>query len=264
MEGLLGVRKGAWTKEEDDLLKKCVEKYGEGKWHQVPSKAGLNRCRKSCRLRWLNYLKADIRRGEFTVDEVDLLLRLHKLLGNRWSLIAGRLPGRTANDVKNYWNTHLRKKYGKHIMEDNKEDHQKTMVSGPKVIKPRPRTFTKRLSLMNIGINNIASTTTTTSMDSKNNFDHQEENNSDPISPLEKDIKWWESLLYDTLEANEGKTCSTGSGSDGEPNKMEKISAEQVEPAAAGSNIGIKEAFVEDHKSLWRDLISMDIDLWDL
>ncbi|KAF3445429.1 hypothetical protein FNV43_RR10605 [Rhamnella rubrinervis] len=149
-------------------------------------------------------------------------------------------------------------------MKANKEDHQKTMVTGPNVIKPRPRTFTKRLSLMNIGIKNIASTTTTTSMDSKNNIDHQEENHSDPISPLEKETKCWESLLYDTLEANAGDTCSTGSGSDGEKNKMEKVLAEQLEPAAAGSNIGIGEAFVEDHKSLWRDLISMDIDLWDL
>ncbi|KAL1160801.1 hypothetical protein V6Z11_A07G088800 [Gossypium hirsutum] len=111
MEGSsLRVRKGAWTEEEDLLLKKCIEKYGEGKWHQVPARAGLNRCRKSCRLRWLNYLKPNIKRGHFAADEVDLIIRLHNLLGNRWSLIAGRLPGRTANDVKNYWNTHLLKK----------------------------------------------------------------------------------------------------------------------------------------------------------
>jgi myb proto-oncogene protein len=40
MVSLLGVRKGAWTEEEDILLRKCVEKYGEGRWHQVPSKTG--------------------------------------------------------------------------------------------------------------------------------------------------------------------------------------------------------------------------------
>ncbi|KAK3426376.1 hypothetical protein EUGRSUZ_F02843 [Eucalyptus grandis] len=83
MEGAIGVRKGAWTEEEDALLKEWVEKYGEGKWHQVPRRAGLNRCRKSCRLRWLNYLKPNIKRGAFQEDEVDMIIRLHKLLGNR-------------------------------------------------------------------------------------------------------------------------------------------------------------------------------------
>ncbi|XP_047940029.1 transcription factor MYB114-like [Salvia hispanica] len=105
-----GMRKGAWTKEEDHLLRDCIREYGEGKWHLVPLRAGLNRCRKGCRLRWLNYLIPDLNRGFFTNDEVDLIVRLHKLLGNRWSLIAGRLPGRTANDVKNFWNSHISKR----------------------------------------------------------------------------------------------------------------------------------------------------------
>ncbi|KAL1194228.1 Transcription factor MYB90 [Cardamine amara subsp. amara] len=140
------LRKGAWTAEEDSLLKKCIDKYGEGKWHQVPLRAGLNRCRKSCRLRWLNYLNPSIKRGRFCSDEVDLLLRLHKLLGNRWSLIAGRLPGRTANDVKNYWNTHLSKKHETCCKFKIKK--KKTTSSSPTipvqkidVLKPRPRSF---------------------------------------------------------------------------------------------------------------------------
>ncbi|XP_073102918.1 uncharacterized protein [Elaeis guineensis] len=70
----------------------------------------LNRCGRSCRLRWLNYLRPDIKRGNITEEEEELIIRLHKLLGNRWSLIAGRLPGRTDNEIKNYWNTYLRKK----------------------------------------------------------------------------------------------------------------------------------------------------------
>ncbi|KAK8630432.1 hypothetical protein V6N13_079225 [Hibiscus sabdariffa] len=72
--------------------------------------AGLLRCGKSCRLRWLNYLRPGIKRGNITPDEDDLIIRLHSLLGNRWSLIAGRLPGRTDNEIKNYWNTHLSKR----------------------------------------------------------------------------------------------------------------------------------------------------------
>ncbi|GKV47092.1 hypothetical protein SLEP1_g54020 [Rubroshorea leprosula] len=143
MEGPLGVRKGAWTEEEDDLLKRCIQRYGEGRWHQVPVKAGLNRCRKSCRLRWLNYLKPNIKRGKFEDDEVDLIIRLHKLLGNRWTLIAGRLPGRTANDVKNYWNSHIRKTVGYCTKKGHKDDQKTAQI---KVIKPKPWTLPRRLA----------------------------------------------------------------------------------------------------------------------
>nr|BAP47698.1 transcription factor MYB2a [Gynura bicolor] len=137
----LVLRKGAWTIKEDMLLKNCIEKFGEGKWHLVPLKAGLNRCRKSCRLRWLNYLRPNIKRGDFGEDEVDLMLRLHKLLGNRWSLIAGRIPGRTANDVKNYWNTHLRSRSKKQQKEEEtKECEQTTTVT---IIKPQPQILFK-------------------------------------------------------------------------------------------------------------------------
>lgn len=58
----------------------------------------------------MNYLRPDIKRGNITPDEEDLIMRLHALLGNRWSLIAGRLPGRTDNEIKNYWNSHLSKR----------------------------------------------------------------------------------------------------------------------------------------------------------
>ncbi|CAK8538123.1 unnamed protein product [Lathyrus sativus] len=135
-----GMRKGAWTYEEDKLLKACIEKYGEGKWHLVPQRTGLNRCRKSCRLRWLNYLNPAVNRECFSVDEVDMILRLHKLLGNRWALIAGRLPGRTANDVKNYWHTHLHKKE-KEKPNGTKKPHE--------IIKPQPWTFSSHSPWLN-------------------------------------------------------------------------------------------------------------------
>ncbi|AQK97661.1 Putative MYB DNA-binding domain superfamily protein [Zea mays] len=104
------LKRGAWTPEEDELLARAVAKDGEGRWRTLPRRAGLLRCGKSCRLRWMNYLRPDIKRGPIAADEEDLILRLHRLLGNRWSLIAGRLPGRTDNEVKNYWNSHLSKK----------------------------------------------------------------------------------------------------------------------------------------------------------
>ncbi|XP_019432605.1 PREDICTED: transcription factor MYB75-like [Lupinus angustifolius] len=147
MEGSSGVRKGAWSKEEDNLLRACVQQYGEEKWHLVPKRAGLNRCRKSCRLRWLNYLKPNINRRDFTEDEVDLMIRLHKLLGNRWCLIAGRLPGRTANDVKNYWNAHIHKKISSQN-EDISAIPMKIVMEPHLVIKPQPRKFSTKMPLL--------------------------------------------------------------------------------------------------------------------
>ncbi|KAK7356998.1 hypothetical protein VNO80_16279 [Phaseolus coccineus] len=109
-ENEYAMNRGPWSAEEDKTLMNYVQVHGEGKWRELSKRAGLKRCGKSCRLRWLNYLKPDIKRGNISSDEEDLIIRLHKLLGNRWSLIAGRLPGRTDNEIKNYWNTYLRKK----------------------------------------------------------------------------------------------------------------------------------------------------------
>ncbi|CDO96849.1 unnamed protein product [Coffea canephora] len=156
-----GLNRGAWTPLEDKILTDYIKSHGVGKWASLPRRAGLKRCGKSCRLRWVNYLRSDIKRGNITDDEEDLIIRLHKLLGNRpatllgrrnlpvflpripvhvnfqtyhkkkkkklftllicivwdfkesvqeWSLIAGRLPGRTDNEIKNYWNTKIVKK----------------------------------------------------------------------------------------------------------------------------------------------------------
>lgn len=104
------LKKGPWTPEEDQKLVEFISKNGHGSWRALPKQAGLNRCGKSCRLRWTNYLRPDIKRGRFTEDEERLIINLHSVLGNKWSRIAGHLPGRTDNEIKNYWNTHIRKK----------------------------------------------------------------------------------------------------------------------------------------------------------
>ncbi|XWS42689.1 hypothetical protein CRYUN_Cryun16bG0035600 [Craigia yunnanensis] len=106
----VGIKRGPWTPEEDEVLANFIKREGEGRWRTLPKLAGLLRCGKSCRLRWMNYLRPSVKRGRIAPDEEDLILRLHRLLGNRWSLIAGRIPGRTDNEIKNYWNTHLSKK----------------------------------------------------------------------------------------------------------------------------------------------------------
>ncbi|TYJ00443.1 hypothetical protein E1A91_A13G086300v1 [Gossypium mustelinum] len=109
----VGLKKGPWTPEEDQKLLAYIEQHGHGSWRALPAKAGLQRCGKSCRLRWINYLRPDIKRGKFSLQEEQTIIQLHALLGNRWSGIAAHLPKRTDNEIKNYWNTHLKKRLNK-------------------------------------------------------------------------------------------------------------------------------------------------------
>ncbi|KAL8026030.1 hypothetical protein ABFX02_14G002400 [Erythranthe guttata] len=103
------VRRGPWTVEEDLTLINYIARHGEGRWNSLARCAGLKRTGKSCRLRWLNYLRPDVRRGNITLEEQLLILELHSRWGNRWSKIAQHLPGRTDNEIKNYWRTRVQK-----------------------------------------------------------------------------------------------------------------------------------------------------------
>ncbi|KAL9171063.1 hypothetical protein ABFS82_04G185300 [Erythranthe guttata] len=104
------IRKGPWTEQEDAQLVFYVNLFGDRRWDFIAKVSGLKRTGKSCRLRWVNYLHPGLKRGKMTTHEEKLVLELHNKWGNRWSRIARKIPGRTDNEIKNYWRTHMRKK----------------------------------------------------------------------------------------------------------------------------------------------------------
>ncbi|KAK4436305.1 Transcription factor [Sesamum alatum] len=112
-----GLKRGCWSAEEDKILVDFITQNGHTTWRNLPQLAGLLRCGKSCRLRWTNYLRPDIKRGPFSPDEENAIIHLHSTLGNKWSAIASNLPGRTDNDIKNFWNSHLSKRFSDEVLD---------------------------------------------------------------------------------------------------------------------------------------------------
>lgn len=118
-------RKGPWTSEEDTVLVKYIRLHGEGRWNFLAKASGLKRTGKSCRLRWINYLRPDLKRSKISPEEERLINELHGRWGNRWSRIAKRLPGRTDNEIKNFWRTRIKKK-----IDPQAESRHRTGVHG--------------------------------------------------------------------------------------------------------------------------------------
>ncbi|KAH6765985.1 hypothetical protein C2S52_016968 [Perilla frutescens var. hirtella] len=104
------LKKGPWTAAEDVILAEYVTKHGEGNWNAVQKHTSLARCGKSCRLRWANHLRPDLKKGGFTPEEEHLIIELHAKMGNKWARMAAELPGRTDNEIKNYWNTRIKRR----------------------------------------------------------------------------------------------------------------------------------------------------------
>ncbi|KAG9150750.1 hypothetical protein Leryth_002911 [Lithospermum erythrorhizon] len=83
------VKKGPWAPEEDAKLKDYIETHGfAGNWIALPPKIGLKRCGKSCRLRWLNYLRPNIKHGGFTEEEDKIICNLYISIGSRWVFLS--------------------------------------------------------------------------------------------------------------------------------------------------------------------------------
>ncbi|KAG6539155.1 hypothetical protein ZIOFF_004308 [Zingiber officinale] len=114
-------KKRRWTEAEDAVLFHYVKEHGERNWNAIAKATGLDRCGKSCRLRWLDHLKPNLRKGPITPEEEQLIVQLQANMGNKWSKIAAHLPGRTDNEIKNFWNCLKKKKplrFDRHVLLD--------------------------------------------------------------------------------------------------------------------------------------------------
>nr|CAB3474587.1 unnamed protein product [Digitaria exilis] len=85
------LKKGPWTSAEDAILVDYVKKHGEGNWNAVQKNTGLLRCGKSCRLRWANHLRPNLKKGAFTPEEERLIIQLHAKMGNKWARMAAHV-----------------------------------------------------------------------------------------------------------------------------------------------------------------------------
>ncbi|XP_019180052.1 PREDICTED: transcription factor MYB108-like [Ipomoea nil] len=157
------LRRGPWTVEEDFTLINYIAHHGEGRWNSLARCAGLKRTGKSCRLRWLNYLRPDVRRGNITLEEQLMILELHSRWGNRWSKIAQHLPGRTDNEIKNYWRTRVQKHAKQLKCDVNSKQFKDTM---------RYLWMPRLMERIQAAANAASSTTTSTNSDSAAAYPH--------------------------------------------------------------------------------------------
>ncbi|EOA31044.1 hypothetical protein CARUB_v10014195mg [Capsella rubella] len=181
MEDEMDLKRGPWTAEEDFKLMNYIATNGEGRWNSLSRCAGLQRTGKSCRLRWLNYLRPDVRRGNITLEEQLLILELHSRWGNRWSKIAQYLPGRTDNEIKNYWRTRVQKHAKQLKCDVNSQQFKDTMkyLWMPRLVERiQSASATASAATTTTGSAGTSSCITTSNNHQFMNYDYNNNNNS--------------------------------------------------------------------------------------
>ncbi|AES70376.1 transcription factor MYB97 [Medicago truncatula] len=147
------LKKGPWTTGEDTILIDYVTKHGEGNWNAVQKNIGLNRCGKSCRLRWANHLRPNLKKGAFSHEEEKIIVELHAQFGNKWARMAALLPGRTDNEIKNYWNTRIKRRQRQGLpLYSDEHDRPNTPTTPSQCVTPtgtNPNNITPKFEFFN-------------------------------------------------------------------------------------------------------------------
>ncbi|KAF7850123.1 hypothetical protein BT93_L5824 [Corymbia citriodora subsp. variegata] len=218
------VKKGAWSAEEDEKLVAYIMRYGIWNWTHMAAPAGLARTGKSCRLRWMNYLRPNIKHGSITKEEEEIIINLHRVLGNRWATIASRLPGRTDNEIKNYWNTRLKKRFVQENLETpiacdvkaNTNPNKYLTHQNPSIAILHPAGATNFGSPQDLPTLNTSSLRSSYEVhhDGKTLVNHWQSQGTQG-NIIGEDAKFWEQLLslkdFSAIEDLEGMCRNTGS-----------------------------------------------------
>ncbi|KAL9233441.1 hypothetical protein vseg_008442 [Gypsophila vaccaria] len=221
------LRKGLWSPEEDEKLLRHITQFGHGCWSSVPKLAGLQRCGKSCRLRWINYLRPDLKRGAFSQEEENLIVELHAVLGNKWSQIAAQLPGRTDNEIKNLWNSCLKKKLRQRGIDPNTH---------------------KPLSEMENDQNEDEKTNSSFNNDENNNNNSNSNNNNNSNNNIGNNKKSGKLSAFESINLGEAKLLSTQSSSFA-PNNINNNSSFNLGSQTSNQTISTHEFFPNNNNN---------------
>ncbi|KAL0681987.1 hypothetical protein Bca4012_048834 [Brassica carinata] len=279
------VKRGQWTPEEDNKLASYIAQHGTRNWRLIPKNAGLQRCGKSCRLRWTNYLRPDLKHGQFSDAEEHIIVKFHSVLGNRWSLIAAQLLGRTDNDVKNYWNTKLKKKLsGMGIDPVTHKPFSHLMAEITTTLNPPQVSHLAEAALgcfkdemlhlltkKRVDLNQINFSSPNLNHNNPNNFNQTVDNAAGKMK-LDNDsngiMKLWDmgngfsygssSSSFGNDERNEGSASPARRKLKGEVMEQEEIGSE------GGRGDGMMMMMRRQHDQHQQNAFNVDNDLWDL